>query len=125
MKECFRLPDTTGVIFNSAGTAPAPARRTPGAGGVEYNTRCVQKPVGPVTLTAMWPAALTLRPRRPRSARARPDRILHASPFTPLLLCLIRRAGKREKATATARVARHNRGLGTPPAQHKSDARVC
>jgi len=72
---------TQGVLYSTPhGQHRHPQAGPPDAGGVEYNTPCVQKPVGPVTLTALWLPTLTPAPRQPRSARARPDRILHARP---------------------------------------------
>ena len=81
------------IRSDSTGTLAGP----PGLyGRLKITLSCVQWPVGPVTF--LLRSAVSLRPSRTSGAnRASPD--LHPSrqPRTPLLLSLIRRAGKEKR----------------------------
>ena len=61
-----------------AAGATQEALRRPGA--LKITASCGQRPLRACHAHCLRPAALTLRPRRPRSARASRSRILHASP---------------------------------------------
>ena len=61
-----------------AAGATQEALRRPGA--LKITASCVQRPLRACHAHCLRPAALTLRPRRPRSARASRSGILHASP---------------------------------------------
>lgn len=62
----------------AAAGATQPDLRRPGA--LKITASCVQRPLRACHAHCLRPAALTLRPRRPRSARASRSGILHASP---------------------------------------------
>ena len=66
------------VIYRAAPTAPAPARRTPGAGGSKDNTALWPEGLLTVTLTACGRLPRTLRPRRPQQCARQFAGILHA-----------------------------------------------
>ena len=75
------VPATRAVICSAAKTAPAPALQDPRLlAALKITASCVQSPLRACHAHCLRPAALTLRPRRPRSARASRSGILHASP---------------------------------------------
>jgi hypothetical protein len=74
-------PATRAVIYSAAQTAPAPAHAGPPVlAALKITASCVLSPLRACHAHCLRPAALTLRPRRPRSARASRSGILHASP---------------------------------------------
>ena len=86
MKDAPGFQTQGDVIYRAAKTAPAPAVAGPPVlAALKITPPCVQRPWPACHAHCLRPAALTLRPRRPRSARAR--RSLHPSrqPRTPLV----------------------------------------
>jgi hypothetical protein len=102
MKECSRLPDTRAVILQFRTKAPAPARRTPGRGRIEYNSVLCPESLSGLSRCLL---ILTLASGSAGSAPVPPASLTPAPHFASE--SLIRRAGiETAAANATAALPR-------------------
>ena len=105
VSRCRGNPRQTGprrlIASLAAAGATQPDLRRPGA--LKITASCVQRPLRACHAHCLRPAALTLRPRRPRSARASRSGILHASPSLRWLDQLRARGNQRSLRCASFR----------------------